>query len=255
VRTPIAPQRAPVARGLARASADAVNRRLIIAILSMTIVVLAVVGWMVYAVIALTAAPRTAVERQVMTLENLSRSEPTNGQVWADWAKALMGTGDLSRAADVIARGSEVASDTAPIELAEASLLVKQGRPGDALDLLNKLVASLLKAEATKVKELAAVGTVLSADALTSQFLVDAQILRGEVLTQQKRPTDAIAAYSFALTRDGQMADVLVMRADLYASTGANDKAETDYRKALTMLPDYAPAIEGLKRLGKAATK
>jgi tetratricopeptide (TPR) repeat protein len=74
-------------------------------------------------------------------------------------------------------------------------------------------------------------------------------------LAGQGKVAEAIVAYSFALERNPQMSDVLAARGDLYARSGKPEDAERDYRKALTMLPDFAPAIDGLKRLGKAVTK
>jgi tetratricopeptide (TPR) repeat protein len=242
-------------RPLVGAESDAVNRRLLIAVLAMIIAVLGVVGWLVYSVVVLAAAPRTAVEREVMKLESLSRTQPNNGEVWADWATALIASGDLQKAADVISRGSTVASDTAPIKVAEARLLVRQSRPGDAVKILDTLVKSMLEQETSRAKALAAADTVVPRDVLTSPFLVDAQILRGDVLAGQGKVAEAIVAYSFALERNPQMSDVLAARGDLYARSGKPEDAERDYRKALTMLPDFAPAIDGLKRLGKAVTK
>jgi cytochrome c-type biogenesis protein CcmH/NrfG len=148
-------------RPLVGAESDAVNRRLLIAVLAMIIAVLGVVGWLVYSVVVLAAAPRTAVEREVMKLESLSRTQPNNGEVWADWATALIASGDLQKAADVISRGSTVASDTAPIKVAEARLLVRQSRPGDAVKILDTLVKSMLEQETSRAKALAAADTVV----------------------------------------------------------------------------------------------
>jgi tetratricopeptide (TPR) repeat protein len=242
-------------RATAFARTESANRGLLVAVLFMIICVLGVVGWMVYAVIVLNAAPRTAVEREVMKLESLSKTQPTSGEVWADWANALIAAGDLSKATQVIARGSIVASDTAPVRLVEARLRVVQNRPGDAMRVLDTLVSSLLEVESAKVKKLATGGTSLPTDALTSPVLVDAQVMRGEVLSGQDKVEEAIAAYTFALDRESQMADVLAARGDLYARTGKADLAEADYRRALTMVPDYSPAIDGLKRLGRAVNK
>jgi len=45
------------------------------------------------------------------------------------------------------------------------------------------------------------------------------------------------------------MADVLTSRAGLRAGLGRVDEARADYELALTMAPDYAPALEGLESL------
>jgi tetratricopeptide (TPR) repeat protein len=225
------------------------------AVLVLVIAVLAVVAWAVWYLPTQTVAPRTALERQLAKLESLSRTQPANSTVWADWATLLVQSGDLSKAADVIARGSVATTDTMPVKVAEARLVAAQGNNSGAIALLDTTIATLLEQEDVRKKAMADKGAVISLQTLTAPALIEAQVLRGELLDLTGRTADAIAAYTFALTRDPQMADVLVARADLYARSGKAAEAEADYRKALTMIPDDQAALDGLKTLGRPVTQ
>jgi lipoprotein NlpI len=46
------------------------------------------------------------------------------------------------------------------------------------------------------------------------------------------------------------MADVRVARGLLYEEIGRIDEARVDFEAALTYVPDYAPALEALDRIG-----
>jgi tetratricopeptide (TPR) repeat protein len=217
--------------------------------------VLSLMGWVVYSVLVPVAAPRTQSERETMRLEELSKTQPTNAIVWADWAKALVLAGEYSKAADVIRRGSEEASPSAPIFVVEAQLLSEQKRYGQALEVVVGAIADLRRLEEAEIAKMAASGTSATESAQYSPYIVDGLILEGDLLARTGKPSESIRAYSAALDRRGNMADVLAVRGSLYAATGRRAEAVADFRKALTMIPGYPPAIEGLKKLGEAATK
>jgi tetratricopeptide (TPR) repeat protein len=244
----------PSERHLSRRYAAKVDRLLLAAVLTAIGLVLVLMGWVVYSVLVPVSAPRTEAERQVMKLEELSKTQPRNASVWADWAKALVAVGEYSKAADVIERGSREASQSAPIMVVKAQMLLREGNPGQALSLLQGVIADLEKLESAEIKRMAARGTSMTESTLYSSSIVDARILEGEILLQTGRAAEAERAYTLALQRRPDMADVLVARGDAYAKLGKRAEAVGDYRKALTMIPGYQPALDGLNKLGEAAT-
>jgi tetratricopeptide (TPR) repeat protein len=245
-------------RGAATSSdgaADRVNRILLGAVVAAIALVLSVMAWVVYSVLVPVPAPRTETERQVMKLEELSKTQPKNAVVWADWAKALVAAEEYSKAADVIARGAKEASESAPILLVKAQMLSNQGLNDEALALVVEVIADLERLEAAEIKKMAGAGTTMTESSLYSPYVVDALILKGDVLARIGKTSDAVAAYSAALDRRPDMADVRVARGDEYAKLGRRAEAVADYRRALTMIPDFQPALAGLSKLGEAASQ
>ncbi|MDO8953222.1 MAG: tetratricopeptide repeat protein [Gammaproteobacteria bacterium] len=232
-----------------------VDRGLLAAVLVVALTVLLVASWIVYAVVIAPQPPRTDVERQVQKLEALSKTQPENPRVWADWATALIAAGDLSKAATVIEAGSAEVTETAPILLAEAKLLDAQSRRSEALGVLDMVIDKMLKREQDKRSEFSETGTSIDIATLASPYLIEAYVLQGELLSSEGDIERAASSYTSALARNPQMADVLTMRGDLYATLGRMSEAEGDYRKALSMIPDYADALAGLNKLGKAGAK
>jgi tetratricopeptide (TPR) repeat protein len=229
------------------------DRILVRVVIVMVMAVLCLTGWILYVVLVPVSAPRTATERQVMKFEELSTTQPKNPNVWADWARTLVAAGEFAKAAEVIERGSREASESAPIRVIEAQMLAAQGRDAESLALITRVVAELKKLEADEIRRMAAAGTRMTESGLYSPYIVDALVLQGEVRRKEGDLPGALAAYTDALGRRPDMADILVARGDLYSLTGKRDQAVEDYRKALTMIPEYEPALDGLSKLGEAA--
>jgi tetratricopeptide (TPR) repeat protein len=245
-------------RGVATRSdgaADRVNRILLGAVVAAIALVLSVMGWVVYSVLVPVPAPRTETERQVMKLEELSKTQPKNAVVWADWAKALVAAEEYSKAADVIARGAREASESAPILLVKAQMLSRQGLNDEALALVVEVIADLEKLEAAEIKRMTVAGTTMAESTIYAPNIADALILKADVLATIGKNSEAVVAYSAALDRRPDMADVRVARGDAYAKLGRRAEAVADYRRALTMIPDFQPALAGLSKLGKAASE
>lgn len=62
---------------------------------------------------------------------------------------------------------------------------------------------------------------------------------------------EAIRHYSGAIQADPRYAEAYYNRGLCYEAVGNLDPAESDFKTALTIRPDYPPAKEGLKRVGK----
>lgn len=62
---------------------------------------------------------------------------------------------------------------------------------------------------------------------------------------------EAIRHYSGAIQADPRYAEAYYNRGLCYEAVGNLDPAESDFKMALTIRPDYPPAKEGLKRVGK----
>jgi tetratricopeptide (TPR) repeat protein len=240
---------------VAASRGERTNRALLGAVLFLVIAVLGALGWLVYAVVKPPGAPRTAIERELTQLEALASTQSTNPLVWANWATALVANGQYGKAGEVIATGKRTVKSTSGILVAEARLLLARGQVEAALGVLEKLIADLERQVVATKQRLAEQGTVLNDSQIAPDALVDAAILQGDILSSLKRPDDAVRSYGLALRYRGGMADVLTLRGDAYVAAGSPDKAEADYRMALTMIPDYRQALEGLARIGKAVDK
>jgi tetratricopeptide (TPR) repeat protein len=69
-------------------------------------------------------------------------------------------------------------------------------------------------------------------------------------LMQQEKYADAIKAYDAYLKISPIDSDLLVLRAEAKIKNGDKNGAADDYRTALKYIPDYQPALDGLKQIG-----
>lgn len=224
------------------------NSWLLYAVLGVVIAVLALVAWLVYAVLVPPTQPRTMVERNMLQLEQIVKQQPHNGKAWGDWAAALMDAGQYFKAGRVIDDGLESSEQTAPLLLRRGQLAHLQGRDEEALDSAMQAIVAARAFRDKAVEESRRKG--VTAPPAPSDEIIDAQLLRGEILVSLKEYDEAVKAYTGALDEQPRLSDVLALRGDAYAKLGDKDRAVSDFKDALRFDPENAPAIKGLEALG-----
>ncbi|MDZ4655853.1 MAG: tetratricopeptide repeat protein [Coriobacteriia bacterium] len=223
--------------------------RLVVVVLVALVLVLTAVAYVVYTSVVVGRAPRTITEKQIATLDAAFKATPNDPQVVADYMRELIIAERYSKARSVMNtyRAGETA-DAAIVSIEEARLLQATGDSEEALDVADRAFDEAKAEKQAKIDAQAKKG--ISAP-FSSTAIVEATLMKAEILQSLDRIEDAVEAIEVALEELPTMADVLVWRGDLEASLGRTDDARADYEKALTMIPDYQPALDGLSALEK----
>ena len=233
-----------------RTSASATDpwvSRLLIAVLVTLVFVLTAVVYMVYTGVLTGQAPRTLAEKQIATLDRSFKANPGDPQVVADYMRALVSVERYTKARSVLnTYRSGEASSAAVVTIEEARLLAAQGDDTGALEVADTALDQARAEKEAKIKEFASKG--INAP-FSSDEIVSALIMKAQVLETLGRPAEAIGALDAALEELPTMADVLVWRGELHASAGDTASARADFEKALDMIPDFEPALDGLNGL------
>jgi tetratricopeptide (TPR) repeat protein len=234
-----------------RTQGDPVQQRLVLGIAFLVIVGLVGILYGVLSGTLLPSTPRTLVESQLVLLKNAAVTEPKSGSARNAYILALEASGQHGAAMTEYARAVK---ETAGVErtqvyAAGVSLLFDSKDYNGAIALAKQAVTSddaarKMVVEANKTK-----GITIS----TTSF---DQTARVSIMLTSARASGATGDWQAAVTKltdtlafDPQAADLLCYRASAYTKLGQKDKAIADYKMALAFIPDYAPALEGLKQL------
>lgn len=230
---------------------DVVVRRLTLASLGLLVLWLGgIVSALIFGLITPPESPRTSVERALMVYEAEVAAGATDPRMWADYAAALVTAGQYAKAEQIITQGLKAASEgRSLIAVERARLAFERERFSEAIELADETIA-LAEAEVKAVKEgrVAAGQPAVEPDAPPS--LGRAILIKAKAYREMDDLSAAIAQYDEYLDRWPTAANIYVERARLKAETGDLAGAEADYRFALTYVPDYPDAFEGLDAIG-----
>jgi len=231
------------------------NRRLVVAIL--VIAVLALTGAL-YAVagnLFNRTTPRTYVERQVDMLESVVQEKPTSEEAWADYALALVAAGQYSKASTVLDSADEtLGGEVVDVIYVRARLAAADGDPEAALELVEKAIKVGVDFRIAELARLAEKGVFLEGQSIKGPILASAYYFQGSLHAEKGQWDQAVTAFGNAVKEEPSSADALVARGNAYIELGDLPAARADFDKALSMIPDYQPALEGLEKAGKDAS-
>jgi len=218
-------------------------------VLALVILILVAVLWALITVSSLeSGAPRTAIERNIRVLESTVAQDPENASAWAQLIRAQTASGDTGGAARTVERADEtLGTRRGPVGIEAARITFVEGDYAAALEEIDAALKIVAEETEAEKKSLAERGIAMDPD-YTNE--IAARVLKGEILTEMDDAEGAIDAYTEALEFSGRMADVLLARGLLYEEIGRIDEARADYNAALTYVPDYAPVLEALDRIG-----
>lgn len=218
-------------------------------ILAVVILILAAVLWALVTVSSLdSAAPRTATERNIRALEAAVLGRPEDAGTWATLIRAQAVSGDVRAAANSVERAdAALGTRRGPVGIEVARISFLDEDYDGALEEIEAALAIVAEETEAERKSLAERGIVMDPDYGAE---IDARVLKAEILTEMDDQQGAIDAYTEALEFSGRMADVLLARGLLHEELGNSSEARADFEAALTYIPDYAPALEALDRIG-----
>lgn len=219
----------------------------LVAILLLLVVVVAA-GSVIYFILALRGAPRTAVERQIIAAEAAASAEPTV-ENYVSLGYAYLAAGRYRDALTTIERGRKV-KDVSEFDLLEADVYRMEGQHERAIKTYEKAAKKNETEYQRLVKEYERRGILHLPDRRT---YVSIMIGKGESLMELGRTKDALKAYEEAVTWDRTNSFALTRKGELHAKLGDVKKAKAAFEEALRYIPDYKPALDGLERLDAGA--
>ncbi len=226
---------------------DPVSAWLLRVALALIIVVLATAASLVIFFVTVEKAPRTAVERDIAASEIAVRERSSDPAAWQALAYAYVRGERFDDAVEVSRRG-RAATGAEILLLSEADALRFSGRHKDAIAVYDEAVTSLSEEESAAVaaREKQGIATPPSNASLVNAFYGRA-LSRNETGDSAGAIADVIKALEFS----PQDSSLLATLGKFYEKTGETAKAQAAYREALRFIPDYPPALLGLKRLEK----
>jgi tetratricopeptide (TPR) repeat protein len=235
-----------------RRARDPLARWLVIAILGIVILwLLAIVSAIFIGLVGPPKAPRTAVERDLDIQSAQVQSGKADAKTWAQYIQTLIQANQLGKASTTI--NAALAS----VKTDKSYILAEQARYYYWSKNYPTAVKAADAAEAEALKEFNAHIAALKAQKITNANSVEeplswstASLIKAQSLAAQKDYKGAIKEYDLYLSVNPTVADVFAARAAMKALAGDKSGAAQDYRTALKFIPDYQPAIAGLKQIG-----
>ena len=196
-----------------------------------------------------TDTPRTARERDLLMGQYETEAGSIDPTVWKQYIGALIDSGRIQEAQQVVDRGMVVLDNTsgADMTFAQAQIYYSDGKYEQAIETATEGMDALT---AYHESQLANPDSAESKGQPISENYWGMLYLRAISYRELGRLDEALTDLDTYLEESAAASDVLTVRGDIHYELGDTEAAEADYRRALTHLPDYAPAIDGLEKLG-----
>ena len=237
-----------------RRAADPMIRWLTLAIFAVIIIFLAgIVSALMFGVINPGGPPRTASERDIDYFGSMVQSGQANSQAYAQYVDTLIRAGQLSRAQQALDTALQTAKkDKSYLYAEQAQLGLAQKDYQGTTTAADKAMAEALKELKAFMDANVAANRKASAGAKLPDSYSTAALAKANAFMQSKDFPNAIKAYDAYIKVQPIDSDVLVQRAYAKVQVGDKTGAAADYRAALKYIPDYQPALDGLKQIGAA---
>ena len=231
---------------------DPVIARLKLAIIVVIVTWLAgILSAVMFGTFNLAHPPRTSTENEIEQFAGVVQSGKAGSQTYARYVDTLVRAGQLSKAQQALDKAIKVAkTDKSYLYAQQARLSFAQKDYKGAVAAADKAMAEAKKElKAFKAANVAANRNPNAAAVMPDSFST-AALAKADALVQSKDYANAIKAYDSYVKVRPVDSDVLVQRASVKVRIGDKKGAEADYRVALKYIPDYKPALDGLKQIG-----
>ena len=218
--------RAPVSDGGVEVDAQGVPRWMAAAVIALILAIVGVGALLVLRVFTEEdPLPISAVERDIILYRDQVGKNPQDAQALGSLAQAYL------------------AAKRYPEALAEADRLIKL-QPKNLGGFYLRGLALRLTGDYD--------GALQAYDAVLALVPTEAEAMyQKSVIMRTKGDVDGAQAFlEAAVAANPMAADFRVELGAVYESRGQKDKAIEQYRAALRYVPDYAPSLEALRRLG-----
>jgi tetratricopeptide (TPR) repeat protein len=247
------PPRSAAPAGPKRAT-DPVVRALTLAILGVIVLwLVGIISAMLFGLLTPAQAPRTETESQLLTLSTIAQSGKATPQTYAQYVGVLIDAGQYGKAQQALDEALKTAkTDKSYLYAQQARLALQrhdyQGTITAADQAMTQAQAELKAFEDANVAN----NRRRLAGAVIPDSFGTAALAKAQALLATKDYTNAIAVLNVYLKQSPTDSDVLVLRGQTEIQVGDTKAAEADFRAALKYIPDYQPALDGLKKIGAA---
>ncbi|MEI8083887.1 MAG: tetratricopeptide repeat protein, partial [Actinomycetes bacterium] len=243
---------APQTAAPVRRRRDPIARWLVLAILIIIILwLVSVASALMFGFLSPAQAPRTEIEHQLSEYQQKTQSGKATAKDWAGYVAALLEAGQISKAESVVNQALKTSkTDKSYVYLSQARVLMARKRYSDAVKAADAALAEAQKETDGEVKRLKAKGIAATAEKRRVPSWMDALLIRAQALAAAGKTAEAIKAYDAFLVLAPTESDVMTVRGLLKVKAGDKAGAEKDFREALRFIPDYQPALDGLKQIG-----
>jgi tetratricopeptide (TPR) repeat protein len=208
---------------------------------------------MIFGLLTPPAAPRTAAERDLMSLTSTVKSGKANTQTYAQYVAVLISSGQLAKAQQSLDQAMKNAkTDKSYLYARQADLMLAKKDYPATIAAADKAIAEANKELKAFVAANKKANRKPYAGAVIPASYKDASLAKAEALTASGKSKDAIKSFDLYLEQSPTDSDILVLRAQVKIKVGDKKGAESDFRAALKYIPDYQPALDGLKQIGAA---
>jgi tetratricopeptide (TPR) repeat protein len=236
----------------ARRTSDPVVGWLGLAIAVVLVIWLAgILSAMVFGVIRQPSAPRTSTERDLLLAETTVQGGKANTKTYALYIGTLIDAGQLSKAQEALDQAIKTTkTDQSYLYERQAQLSLVRKDYAGAIAAADKAMDGAKKELKLFMDANVKANRRASAGAFLPTSYGEAALTKAEALLATRDYAGAIKVFDLYLAEQPIDADVLVKRAATKARVGDNAGAAADYRAALKYIPDYQPALDGLKQIG-----
>lgn len=200
------------------------------------------------------STPRTLVESQLVLLKNAAVTYPKSGSARQAYILALEASGQKDAATTEYTNALKQVTgiERTQVYAAGVTLLFNRKDYAGTVKLATEAIAS--DDAARKVVASGQIAKGVGAAAVDygegdNNARITILFTGARALGATGDWQGAVKNLSESISLDPEGADLLVYRATAYTKLGQNDKAIADYKKALAFIPDYPPAVAGLKQL------
>ncbi len=244
-----AQQAAPKRR---KPSADPVVRWLIIGLAGVVVLWLVfMLSAMIFGLLSTPVSPRTSAERDLMVLTGTVQSGKATTQTYSQYVATLISAGQLAKAEQALDQAlSIVKKDKSYLYAQQAQLALAQKDYEATVQAADKAMAEAKKELQAFMDENVKNNRKRTAGAQMPASFTTAALAKAQALVISKDWPGAVKAFDVYLKESPTDADVMVQRALAKIETGDEAGAEKDFKAALKYIPDYEPALDGLKQIG-----
>jgi Flp pilus assembly protein TadD len=208
-----------------------------------------IISALLFGLITPPVAPRTALERAVNVYGAQVRAGSSDSQIWAAYIGSLIDAGQRAQARATIDAGlrSSMQNKSVILEMYARLQFVSNDYAG-CIKTCDQ-VMSLARTELADRNALYVASGIKQSGVLPTSYN-DAVLLKANAQSRIGDYKGAVKTYDAYLVLAPTDSDVMVLRAAAKVKIGDRTGAEKDYRQALKYIPDYQPALDGLKKIG-----
>lgn len=233
---------------------DPVVRWLTLAIAGVVVFwAVSMIAAMFFGLLKSPSSPRTSAERDLMTLTGTVQSGKATTQTYAQYVATLISAGQLSKADAALNEAFQtVKQDKSYLYAQQADLRLAQKDYQGTVEAADKAMAAAQQELKDWMDNNVKNNRKKTAGAKMPESYETAALAKAQALLASKDYKDAIAAFDIYLKKSPTDSDILVLRGTTKIQVGDKAGAEADFRTALKFIPDYEPALDGLKQIGAA---